>query len=907
MKNSKRIAFFIMISTLCLATSLTADMQAKDGGDVIWSFYAPSDPWDWHHIRSVKTIEDIDGDGKEDVITVAENDTVYCLSGIDGEVIWGVDYDVCFLERGLISVPDLNGDSVQDILLAGYNTKTVYAISGNDGSLIWDYDSYVDHPSGGRIHEVSVMTDITGDDVPEILSGSGIEASCAYLFDGSTGTKIWTYPLGVRAAVYGIREVGDLNDDAIPDVIVTTGDTDPGTHMVIALDGNSGAQLWSVDLASTGWTGVPIGDINSDGTPDVAVSTADGKIIGYSGVNGMPLWINTLGSINSQITDLSLLPDIDDNGFPELLPSGTGLNSFYCIDASNGEILWSTPAVDQVFTSVAVSDITGDGIWDIAGGTGYTTCVFYAVDGETGDILWQKNMADNVESAYWIEDIDGNGYPDLLGGLHDGWLYALADGCEGVPGTEVSGEQYGTWTAENSPYFVVGDITVPAGEMLEIEPGVVVEVQGEFQITAQGHIIAEGTESDSIYFYGQNSEPWFGIRLEDENNQSIFRYCRISHTDDINAYAIHALNSPVLISDCFIDQHRKAIHFSAMDEDNPASMEIVTSKITNCTQYGIQITENSNALVDSCEITGCGTGTSYWPGIQLSIQTSDGECSPTITNNWIHHNGKQGITMANLFNYGSMAPHVENNVIEYNLTGIYLYNAQGYYKDNVVRYNFISGDPNSGAGVMLYGSGTNATFVGNEVTGNFCGFYIMEDATSNLGDIGNSDPNDDGTNHIYENVDESGNTYSVYNMSAQDIKAENNIWDSENYDIIAETIIDGNDNPEYGIVDFDPIYGVGIAEDEPEDGRFSLSQNYPNPMQNSTRISFSLPRDANAAQLSIYNIKGELVQKIRIPSGETYILWDGTDINGNLLPSGIYFYKLQAGGTAITRKLLLLR
>jgi hypothetical protein len=187
----------------------------------------------------------------------------------------------------------------------------------------------------------------------------------------------------------------------------------------------------------------------------------------------------------------------------------------------------------------------------------------------------------------------------------------------------------------------------------------------------------------------------------------------------------------------------------------------------------------------------------------------------------------------------------------------------------------------------------------------------MEDATSNLGDVGNDDPNDDGMNHIYNNVDESETTYSVYNMSAQDIKAENNIWDSEDYDEIAETIIDGNDNPAYGIVDFDPIFiGIGITDGDPEIGKFSLSQNHPNPMRNSTRISFSLAPEANDAKIVIYNVKGQLVKELECRTsnlGFGEATWDGTDMNENLVPSGIYFYKLESSGKAITKKLLLLR
>jgi len=468
----------------------------------------------------------------------------------------------------------------------------------------------------------------------------------------------------------------------------------------------------------------------------------------------------------------------------------------------------------------------------------------------------------------------------------------------GICDTNVSGNQSGTWSLANSPYYVVGDVTIPSGSSLVIEPGVLVEVQGNYRITAEGYITAQGTISDSIKFYGQGTTKWEGVRLEDETNQSTFYYCRISNTDGTNGYGIHSVNAQVIIQSSFFHDHRKAVNFSAMGDDNPSYMEISDSKISTCEQCGILITENSNVLVDNCEITKCGQGTSYWPGIQLSLQTASGECNPTITNNHIHHNGKQGITMANMYNYGEMAPHVEDNVIEYNLTGVYLYNAQGYYKNNDIRYNFILGDPNSGAGVMLYGSGTNGTFVQNEVSFNFCGFYCINNATSNLGDIGNLNANDNGENNIHDNSNESGTIFSVYNMSALDMKAENNSWDSDNYTEIAETIIDGNDNPSYGIVDFDPIYSGVALDPQAEVSVCKIIGSSPNPFIHSTTISFALGSKAHVS-IEIFNLKGQKIKTL-LPSyfdkGTHSIMWNGKDFANQDVPAGIYFYNLKVNG-----------
>jgi hypothetical protein len=349
---------------------------------------------------------------------------------------------------------------------------------------------------------------------------------------------------------------------------------------------------------------------------------------------------------------------------------------------------------------------------------------------------------------------------------------------------------------------MIGEITVPAGETLEIQAGVEVIAMENYRITALGNILSIGTQNDSIRFHGNNGLNWGGLRLENETMQSEFIHCRISNTDDINDYGIHSLNSPVLVNHSYIDDHQKGVYFSALTGTIPSYMEIKNSKVAYCEKNGILITDNSNVLIDSCEVTQCGLGTQFYGAIQLTLQNSAHDCSPTISNSYIHHNGKQGITMGNMFNYNEMAPTVENNIISYNYTGIYLYNAKGYYKDNLISNNFEEGNADSGAGVMLYGSGADGTFTYNEVTGNYTGFYLGFDATANLGDLENTSTDDDGYNCIYDNIFYTGEEYSVYNASAMDVKAENTVWDTD--PPIDVTIIDGNDNPAYGIVDYEP-------------------------------------------------------------------------------------------------------
>ena len=96
--------------------------------------------------------------------------------------------------------------------------------------------------------------------------------------------------------------------------------------------------------------------------------------------------------------------------------------------------------------------------------------------------------------------------------------------------TEVSGNQSGTWTADNSPYLVVGEIIVPSEQTLNIDAGVEINFQGHYKFTIIGKLQAIGTESDSILFTTDNqSTGWGGIRFENSSQISNLVYCRIEY------------------------------------------------------------------------------------------------------------------------------------------------------------------------------------------------------------------------------------------------------------------------------------------------------------------------------------------------------------------------------------------
>jgi hypothetical protein len=107
------------------------------------------------------------------------------------------------------------------------------------------------------------------------------------------------------------------------------------------------------------------------------------------------------------------------------------------------------------------------------------------------------------------------------------------------------------------------------------------------------------------------------------------------------------------------------------------------------------------------------------------------------------------------------------------------------------------------------------------------------------------------------------------------------------------------------------------ADDDLIPGKTQLLGNYPNPFNPSTVISFQVSEmsDLQDSELTIYNIKGQLVKTFASPfdfaqddnSARYSVTWDGTDELGKTVPSGIYLYRLNSGAFTSTKKMLLLK
>jgi hypothetical protein len=85
--------------------------------------------------------------------------------------------------------------------------------------------------------------------------------------------------------------------------------------------------------------------------------------------------------------------------------------------------------------------------------------------------------------------------------------------------------------------------------------------------------------------------------------------------------------------------------------------------------------------------------------------------------------------------------------------------------------------------------------------------------------------------------------------------------------------------------------------------------NYPNPFNAQTRIRFTL-KAAGDVEVRIFNLLGQTVRQVRLAgltAGSHSWVWDGREHRGGTAPSGVYFYRVESGGSAAVRRMVLLK
>ena len=149
------------------------------------------------------------------------------------------------------------------------------------------------------------------------------------------------------------------------------------------------------------------------------------------------------------------------------------------------------------------------------------------------DVVFKPGQAGGYYGTLVIRCEDGSTKSVIL----KGWAQ------EG--GTVIAaGNVSGIWSRDRSPYFVTGNIQIPAGGQLEIEPGVKILFKASYGLTAgvNAKLIAQGNEALPIEFTAWSREMgWGGLRFTYSGRDDVLSHCVISYAKkgpDLNPWDV---------------------------------------------------------------------------------------------------------------------------------------------------------------------------------------------------------------------------------------------------------------------------------------------------------------------------------------------------------------------------------
>jgi endonuclease I len=130
---------------------------------------------------------------------------------------------------------------------------------------------------------------------------------------------------------------------------------------------------------------------------------------------------------------------------------------------------------------------------------------------------------------------------------------------------------------------------------------------------------------------------------------------------------------------------------------------------------------------------------------------------------------------------------------------------------------------------------------------------------------------------------------------------------TEDVDYLASMQINSNANS-YSVSLVSGGLVVSNSSDVESLNTLTLS-NYPNPFTAKTTLKVHGLKENNIS-IDIYNIRGQRVNTIKTSSvkgGNGSVTWNGRDLNGENLSSGLYFVKIQSAGQSVTKKILMMK
>ncbi|MBW2675808.1 MAG: VCBS repeat-containing protein, partial [Deltaproteobacteria bacterium] len=213
-------------------------------------------------ISSKPAIGDIDGDEMSEIVVTSYGDGVYVWHA-NGSAVDGWPKDVGELWESSPAVGDLDGDGIDDVVVS--SQSGVYAWHGN-GSLLWF------RTTDPILYSSPVIGDIDGDGSNEVVVGSDYKK--VYTFYGN-GTPMPGWPQPTGGEVWSTPALCDLNGDGKLEVVVGCKD---GKVYAWHYDGTSVSDFPITVTSSWIVSSPAVADIDQDGVLEIVFGSDDGNV-----------------------------------------------------------------------------------------------------------------------------------------------------------------------------------------------------------------------------------------------------------------------------------------------------------------------------------------------------------------------------------------------------------------------------------------------------------------------------------------------------------------------------------------------------------------------------------------------------------------------------------------------------
>ncbi len=368
--------------------TLTVSAGSGTGGYRLTSQFVraspPGDPLDVGTGPGAVTVADLNGDGIPDLVVANRGvfrnygDTLSVLLGNgDGTFRPQQTLPVGY-SPSAVAVADLNGDGIPDLITTSGNS--VIVLLGNGDGTFQPQQAF--STSFASAFSVAVA-DVNDDGKPDLVVGGG--GTVSVLLGNGDGTFQLLPYFDVGDADADTRvAVADLNGDGIPDLVTaTSGRLDPGDTVTVLLGNGDGTfqdqdgallpqHMYAIGVYPTA---VAVADLTGDGIPDIITTNR--------GPDG------TLGTV-------SVLPGVGDGTFR---PQQT-----FPVGASN----------DSEPSAVAVADLNGDGNLDLAVTNSADATVAVLLGKGDGKFRPQQTFpVGSRPRAVAVADLNGDGKPDF--------------------------------------------------------------------------------------------------------------------------------------------------------------------------------------------------------------------------------------------------------------------------------------------------------------------------------------------------------------------------------------------------------------------------------------------------------------------------------------------------------------